>query len=74
MYDHLQVSKLEKSLKQAQATVALQTKEMTVLGRAQALTDWTSFAAIRKRLLSSMVSLHLLDHACHCRDCTEMCL
>ena len=51
----MQVGKLEQTLTQAQLTIAQQQKDMTVLGKAQALVDWTKFAATRKRYLSSMV-------------------
>ena len=50
-----QVGKLEQALAQAHATIAQQTQEMALLGRRQALADWTSFADTRKRLWSSLV-------------------
>ncbi|KAK9861642.1 hypothetical protein WJX84_008474 [Apatococcus fuscideae] len=49
-----QVGKLEQALAQAHATIAQQTQEMALLGRRQALADWTSFADTRKRLWSSL--------------------
>ncbi|KAK9836625.1 hypothetical protein WJX74_004662 [Apatococcus lobatus] len=52
-----QVSKLEQTLTQAQLTIAQQAKDMTVLGRAQALADWTNYASTRKRYLSSVAEV-----------------
>ena len=59
----MQVRKLEQTLTQAQLTIAQQAQDMDVLGRAQALADWTSFATTRKRYLSSVVS-HLVRPVC----------